>query len=163
MPSFDLISKLDMGELKNALNMAKKQITGRYDFKGSKITLELQKNDSELEIKAEDDYKMKAALDIFYTSMGKRDLGLKGLEVGDIEPTGHQMYKQVIVIKSGIDKEQGKIINKLIKSSGAKVSSQYLDEKIRITSKKIDELQATFRMLKEHKDVNIDLSMENIK
>ena len=96
MPSFDLISQLDMGELKNALNMAKKQITGRYDFKGSNISLELQKNDSELEIIAEDDYKMKAALDIFYTAMGKRNLGLKGLEVGTVEPTGHQMFKQVI-------------------------------------------------------------------
>ena len=163
MPSFDLISNLDIGELKNALNMAKKQITGRYDFKGSKISLEFQKNDTELELKAEDDYKLKAALDIFYSSMGKRNLGLKGLEVGDIVPTGNQMYKQVIVIKSGIDKEQGKIINKLIKNSGLKASSQYLDEKIRITSKKIDDLQSVFKMLREHKDVNIDLSMENMK
>jgi uncharacterized protein YajQ (UPF0234 family) len=163
VPSFDLISKLDMGELKNALNMAVKQITGRYDFKGSNVSLDLLKNDSELLIKAEDEYKMKAALDIFYGSMGKRGLGLKGLEVGDIEPTGNQMYKQTILIKSGIDKDQAKIMNKLIKESKLKVSSQYLDEKIRVTSKKIDELQATFKLLREHKDVNIDLTMENIK
>ena len=163
MPSFDLISKLDMGELKNALNMAVKQIGGRYDFKGSKISLDLVKGDSELLIKAEDEYKMTAALDIFYGCMGKRGLGLKGLEVGDVEPSGNQMYKQVILIKSGIDKEQGKIINKAIKSSGLKVTSQYLDEKIRVTSKKIDELQSTFKMLRAHKEVNIDLAMENIK
>ena len=163
MPSFDLVSKLDMGELKNALNMAVKQVTGRYDFKGSKITLELIKNDSELEIKAEDDYKLKAALDIFYNQMGKRGLGLKGLEVGEIAPTGNQMLKMVIGIKSGIDKGHGRTINKAIKSSGLKVSSQYLDEKIRITGKKIDDLQATFQMLKTHKDVNIDLKMENMK
>jgi uncharacterized protein YajQ (UPF0234 family) len=95
--------------------------------------------------------------------MGKRGLGLKGLDVGEITPTGNQMLKQIIGIKSGIDKEHGRIINKAIKSSGFKVSSQYLDEKIRITGKKIDDLQSTFQMLKSHKDVKIDLKMENMK
>jgi hypothetical protein len=163
MPSFDLISKLDIGELKNALNMAQKQIAGRYDFKGSNVSIELIKNDSEILIKAEDEYKVKAALDIFYDSMGKRNLGLKGLEVGDVAPTGNQMYKLEVVVKSGIDKEQGKIINKIIKTSGLKVTSQYLDEKIRLTSKKIDALQETYSMLKSHKEVTVDLSMENMK
>jgi len=163
MPSFDLISKLDIGELKNALIMAQKKIGGRYDFKGSKISLELTKKDSELFIKGEDEYKVKTALEIFYESMAKRGLGLKGLDVGDIEPSGNQMYKLAITIKTGIDKEQGKIINKAIKTSGLKVTSQYLDEKVRVTSKKIDVLQETFKMLKAHKDVNIDLAMENMK
>lgn len=163
MPSFDLISKLDMGELKNAINMANKQIAGRYDFKGSKISLELVKNDSEILIKAEDDYKVSAAQTILYESMGKRGLGLKGLEPGDTSPSGNQMFKKEILVKSGIDKEQGKIINKLIKSSGIKVTSQYLDEKIRVTSKKIDALQETFAMLKKSDEVKIDLAMENMK
>ena len=162
MPSFDLVSTMNIGELKNAINMAQKQITGRYDFKGSKCEIDL-KNDSELEIIGESEYQVKAALDILYTAMGKRELGLKGLEPQDINPSGNQLYKQVIIIHSGIDKDKGKIINKVIKGSGLKISSQYLDEKIRITGKKIDDLQSACHLLKNHKDVNIALAMENIK
>ncbi len=163
MPSFDLVSKIDIGELKNAVNIARKLILGRYDFKGSKVTIELVNKDSELEIKAEDESKIQAALDIFYGSMGKRNLGLKGLEAGEIEPTGNQMYKQLVKIQSGIDKDHGRTINKIIKDSKLKVTSQYMDEKVRLTSKKIDELQAAFKMLKEHKEIKIDLTMENMK
>lgn len=162
MPSFDLISKMDSGELKNAINMAVKQITGRYDFKGSNISLEL-KNEKEIELKAEDDYKMKAALDIFYDCLGKRGLGLRGIEPLDIEPSGNRMLKQIILVKAGIDKEQGKIINKIIKNSGLKVTSQYMDEKIRVTGKKIDDLQRVYHTLKSHDDVKVDLQMENMK
>jgi uncharacterized protein YajQ (UPF0234 family) len=162
MPSFDLVSSLDMGELKNVLNMAQKQISGRYDFKGSKCSIEL-KNDKELEVIAETEMRLEAAMSIFYSCMSKRGLGLKCLDVQKVEPTGHQMNKQIIVLNSGISKENGKIINKLIKESGCKVQSQYLDEKIRVTSKKIDELQKTFQMLKNHDDLKIDVMMENMK
>lgn len=162
MPSFDLVSSLDMGELKNVLNMAQKQISGRYDFKGSKCSIEL-KNEKELEVIAETEMRIEAAMSIFYSCMSKRGLGLKCLDVQKMIPTGHQMYKQVIILNSGINKENGKIINKLIKDSKFKVSSQYLDEKIRVTSKKIDELQKTFHMLRNHDDLKIDIKMENMK
>jgi len=104
-----------------------------------------------------------AAMSIFYGCMSKRGLGLKCLDLQKIAPTGHQMYKQTIILNSGINKENGKTINKLIKESKCKVSSQYLDEKIRVTSKKIDELQKTFHFLKAHKDLTIDIKMENMK
>lgn len=162
MPSFDLVSSLDMGELKNVINMAEKQIAGRYDFKGSKCNLEL-KGDKELIVSAETEMRIEAAMTIFYGCMSKRGLGLKCLDLQKIVPTGNQMYKQVIILNSGINKENGGIINKLIKESKLKVSSQYLDEKIRITSKKIDELQKTFHMLRSHKDITIDIKMENMK
>lgn len=162
MPSFDLVSSLDMGELKNVVNMANKQITGRYDFKGSKCAVEL-KNDKELEIIAETESRLEAALSILFGNMTKRGMGLKCLDVQKPEPTGHQMYKQKVILNSGIDKEKAKIINKAIKDSKLKVSSQYLDEKIRISGKKIDDLQGAFQMLKGHKDLEIDLKMENMK
>ncbi len=162
MPSFDLVSTMDIGELKNALNMANKQIIGRYDFKGSNCTIEL-KGDTELEIVGETEYQVKAALDILYGAMGKRGLGLKGLEPQKITPSGLKLHKLKIIIHSGINKENGKLINKIIKDSGLKVSSQYLDEKIRITGKKIDDLQSSFKLLREHKDVTIELMMENMK
>lgn len=162
MPSFDLVSAMDISELKNAVNMANKQIGGRYDFKGSKCSVEL-KGDSELEVLGESEYQVQAARDILFTSMGKRNLSLKGLEPKDISPTGRQMYKQQILIHKGINKEKAKTINKIIKGSGLKVTSQYLDEKIRVTGKKIDDLQETYHMLKNHKEVNIALTMENMK
>lgn len=162
MPSFDLVSSLDIGELKNALNMAQKQIKGRYDFKDSKCSLTL-KNDKEIELVAEDNYKMEAALSMFYASMTKRNLGLKCIEVKSIEPVGNQMLKQMLILNSGINKENAKTINKLVKTSGLKVQSQYMDEKIRITSKKIDDLQGIYQFLKSHKEIEIDLSMTNMK
>ena len=162
MPSFDLVSALDMGELKNVLNMAQKQISGRYDFKGSKCSIEL-KNEKELEVFAETEMRIEAAMSIFYSCMSKRGLGLKCLDVQKMIPTGNQMFKQIIVLNSGISKDNAKIINKLIKESNCKVSSQYLDEKIRVTSKKIDELQKTFQMLRNHDDLKIDVIMENMK
>lgn len=162
MPSFDLVSSLDIGELKNVLQMAQKQISGRYDFKGSKCTIEL-KNEKELEVIAETEMRIEAAMSIFYSCMSKRGLGLKCLDLQKIVPTGHQMYKQIVILNIGINKENAKIINTLIKDSKSKVSSQYLDEKIRVTSKKIDDLQATFQMLRAHKDLTIDIKMENMK
>ncbi|MCB9060197.1 MAG: YajQ family cyclic di-GMP-binding protein [Halobacteriovoraceae bacterium] len=162
MPSFDLVSSMDMGELKNAINMAQKQISGRYDFKGAKCDIIL-KNDNELEIIGESEYQVKTALSILYNNMGKRGLSLKGIDPQDINPSGLKLHKQQIIVRSGIDKEKGKIINKIIKDSKLKITSQYLDEKIRLTGKKIDDLQSAFKLLKEHKDIDIPLGMENMK
>ena len=148
MPSFDLVSKLDMGELKNVINQTTRQIAGRYDFKGADVRVELK--ESSVELWAPDEYKLNAVLDILRTNMVKRNIGMNALEPE--EP-----------IPSGIDKEKGKQINKLIKTSGHKVTSAYVDEKIRITGKKIDELQAIFSMLKDHKEVKMELQMENMK
>lgn len=162
MPSFDLVSSLDIGEMKNAIQMAQKQINGRYDFKGSNCVLEFNGIDK-LEVIGDSEYQVKTALSILYESMTKRGLGLKCIEAKDIESSGKLKFKQNILLNSGIDKEKGKKINKLIKSSGFKVSSQYLDEKIRVTGKKIDDLQAVYKMLKSHKEVDLDLRMENMK
>lgn len=162
MPSFDLVSSLDIGEMKNAIKMAQKYISGRYDFKGSDCEIIFNGSDK-LEIKGDTEYQVKTALGILYENMGKRGLGLKCIDAKDILPSGNMKYKQTIILNSGIDKEKGGIINKIIKKSGFKVSSQYLDEKIRVTGKKIDDLQSVFKMLQEHKDLEIDLLMKNMK
>ena len=161
MPSFDLVSKTDMMEMKNALQMAQKEINARYDFKGSEVTLELK--DTSIELRAEDDYKMKAALEIFRGQLVKRNIGQRCIDPQKIEPSGNRMMKQTINIKNGIEKEKAKQINKIIKDSGLKVSSSILDDKIRLTGKKIDDLQEAYQMLRTHKDVEIELQMENMK
>ena len=121
------------------------------------------KGDQELEILAETESRIEAAMQILFSNMTKRGLGLKCLDVQKVEPTGHQMYKLKIILNSGINKEKAKIINKAIKDSKAKVSTQYLDEKIRISGKKIDDLQKTFQMVRSLKDLDIDVKMENMK
>jgi uncharacterized protein YajQ (UPF0234 family) len=161
MPSFDLVSKTDMMEMKNAIGMAQKEINSRYDFKGSDVTLELK--DTLIELRAEDDYKMKAALDIFRSQMVKRAIGQRCIDPQKIEPSGNRILKQVINIKNGIEKEKAKTINKIIKDSGLKVQSSIMDDKIRITAKKIDDLQAVYSMLRQNKDVDLELQMENMK
>ena len=88
---------------------------------------------------------------------------MKNIEPGDVVPTGNQMLKQVIVLKNGIDKDQGKKINKIIKEGKFKVTSSYMDEKVRITGKKIDDLQSIYTMLRNHKDVVVELQMDNMK
>ena len=162
MPSFDLVSSLDIGEMKNSIKMAQKKIGGRYDFKGANCEIDFNGNDK-IEIKAETEYQVKEALSILYENMAKRGLGLKCVDAQDVLPSGNRNYKQTIILNSGIDKVKGGAINKIIKKSGFKVSSQYLDEKIRITGKKIDDLQSVYKMLKGHKEVEIDLRMENMK
>jgi cyclic-di-GMP-binding protein len=161
MPSFDLVSDVDTMEIKNVVAQAQKEVGNRYDFKGSNISVEL--HDTYIEIKAEDDYKIKTALSILRDKMIKRKMGMKSIEPGDIVPTGNRMFKQVLTLRQGIDKDQGKIINKLVKNAGKKVTSQLMDDKIRLTSKKIDDLQEVFAMLKNHDDVKVDLQMENMK
>ncbi len=162
MPSFDLVSKTDMMEMKNALQMAQKEVNSRYDFKGADVGFEL-KEDKAIELRAPDEYKIKAALEIFRNQMVKRNIGQRCIDPQKIEPSGNRMLKQLINIKSGIDKDKARVINKIIKDSGLKVQSSILDDKIRITGKKIDDLQEAFQMLRTNKEVDIELQMENMK
>ncbi len=161
MPSFDLVSKIDSSELHNALEQTKKEIAGRFDFKGSTASIELK--EEKLHLQAEDDYKIKALLDIFRTKMVKRGIGVNAIEPQKIEPSGNRMLKQDLLLKSGIAKDDAKTIHKMIKDSKLKVTASTLEDKIRITGKKIDDLQAVFAMLKKSPDIKIELQMDNIK
>jgi uncharacterized protein YajQ (UPF0234 family) len=141
--------------------MAQKELDNRYDFKGSDTTLELK--ETTIELRANDDYKMKAALEILRGQMVKRNIGQRCIDPQKIEPSGNRMLKQLINIKNGIEKEKAKLINKVIKDSGLKVQSSIMDDKIRVTAKKIDDLQEVFYMLRTNKEVDIELQMENMK
>ena len=162
MPSFDLVSEIDKGELKNAVDQAQREISTRYDFKGSDCTLELKPGE-EVEIEAANEYQVKASVDILRSKMIKRGIGVKSLTLGDVKPTGNQRYKVSGSFVNGIDKDLGKKINKFIKGSGIKVTSAYLDEKVRITGKKIDDLQEIFKQLRGSEDIEVDLQMQNMK
>lgn len=163
MPSFDLVSKVDEMELANALKNTEKQVTGRFDFKGSDAKAEYKDKEKLIEIRAEDEMKVKAVLDILRTNMGKRGIGFRGMKESKIEPTGMKMQKMTLTLTTGFDKDAQKLVNRLLKESGFKGKSQYMDEKFRLESKSIDELQAVFQFLRTHKDMTLELNMENMK
>ena len=163
MASFDLVSRIDEMELSNALKNTEKMIAGRFDFKGSDAKAEYKEKEKVIEIRAEDEMKVKGVLDILRTNMGKRGIGMRGMKESEIESSGLKVKKMTLSMTTGFDKDAQKMMNRLIKESGFKGKSQYMDEKYRIESKSIDELQTLFQFLRTHKDMNLELHMENMK
>ena len=160
MPSFDIVSELNIQELDNAINQAKKEIDGRYDFKGSHAELLWDKK--EVTISAEDDYKMQTMVDILQTKMGKRGIDLRALTVGKVEPAGGKLLRQKLTFSQGIEKEKAKDVIKFIKDAKLKVQAQIMDDKIRVTSKSIDELQSTMQAIKAQ-NFSIPLQFNNMR
>lgn len=163
MASFDLVSKIDEMELSNALKNTEKMIAGRFDFKGSEAKAEYKEKEKVIEIRAEDEMKVKSVLDILRTNMGKRGIGMRGMKESEIENSGLKNKKMTLSLTSGFDKDAQKLMNRLIKESGFKGKTQYMDEKYRVESKSIDELQGLFQFLRNHKDMTLELHMENMK
>jgi len=161
MPSFDIVSKVNMQEVDNAVNQAQKEMQQRYDFKGSKSEIKWEKKE-EMTILADDDNKLAAVTDILQTKFVKRGVSLKALDFGKVEDAAGSMKRQVIKLRMGIPTEKAKQIVKVIKDAKLKVQSQIQDEQVRVTGKKIDDLQEVIQMLKG-KDLDIDLQFENMR
>lgn len=161
MPSFDIVSKVDTQEVDNAVNQAIKEISQRYDFKGSKSEIKWEKKE-EITVIGDSDYKLKAVIDILQGKLVKRGVSLKALEYGKIEDASGGLKRQIIKIRQGIPTEKAKEIVKFIKDSGMKVQPQIQDEQVRVSGKKIDDLQAVIQMLKA-KDMDINLQFINMR
>ncbi len=160
MPSFDIVSKVDLQEVDNAVNQAIKEISTRYDFKGTENEVKLE-NDS-LTILAADDYKLQAIKDILIGKLVRRKVSPKCLNYGKEEPASHGAVRVRAGIVQGISKEKGKEIVKLIKETKLKVQAQIMEDQVRVTGKKIDDLQEVMQMLKG-KDLDIELQFENMR
>ena len=161
MPSFDVVSEVEKQEVDNAINQARKELTARFDFKGSssKITLvEL----GLIELSAEDARKLKSLVEIVIGKLAKRNIDLRNVERKEpaISPLGHA--RQQIHIKEGLEGDKSKEIIKAIKGLGINVQSQTQDRQIRVTGKKKDDLQAVIRFLKG-KDFGVGLSFKNFR
>jgi len=161
MPSFDIVSKVDEQEVDNAVNQAIKEMSQRYDFKGSKSEIKWEKKE-EVTIIADDDYKLKAVIDILQTKLAKRGVSLKSLEYGKVEDASGGLKRQVIKILQGIPQDKAKEISKFIKELKLKVEAQIQGDQLRISGKKIDDLQEAIRSLKE-KDLKIALQFVNMR
>lgn len=157
--SFDVVSTVDMQEVSNALNQSQKEITQRYDFKGSKTSLTLEGDG--IQIVTEDDMRLKSVIDILQSKLHRRGVPITNLAYGKVEPSGG-MVKQTVTIKQGIDRELAKKITKDIKDSKLKVQTQIMDDQVRVSAKKIDDLQTVIALLKEG-DYGIALQYENFR
>jgi uncharacterized protein YajQ (UPF0234 family) len=160
MPSFDIVSVVDKQEVDNAVNQAIKEIGQRYDFKGSKTEVTLE-TDS-LKVVTDDDFRLKAVLDVLQSKFVRRGVSLKALEYGKVEPASGGLVRQVITIRQGIPKEKGREIVALIKATKLKVQGQIQEEQVRVTAKDIDNLQEIIRLLKG-KELGVDLQFVNMR
>ncbi len=162
MPSFDIASKVDLQTLDNAINVAKKEIDNRYDFKGSHVTMELNKKDMVINLEVESDMQLKQVEDILLTKAMRQGLESNAFDLSK-EYTGSGKYiRKAVPVKNGIDKDMAKKIVKLIKDSGLKVQPAIMDDIIRVTAKKIDDLQDVIQLCKSS-SLDIPLQFTNMK
>ncbi|RUS48234.1 YajQ family cyclic di-GMP-binding protein [Cohnella sp. AR92] len=144
--SFDIVSKVDMQEVNNAVIQAMKEIETRFDFKGSKSSIKLE--GEALNVASDDDYKLKSVIDILQTKLVKRGVPILNLDYGKVESASGGTVRQQIKMKQGIDQENAKKINVLIRDSKLKIKSQIQGDQLRITGKSKDDLQAAMNLLR---------------
>ncbi len=146
--SFDIVSRVDMQEVSNAVQQAVKEISQRFDFKGSKSSIDLNKEKGEITLIGDDDYKLKSLTEILKGKLVKRNVSLKALNFGNTEKASGDTLRQVITLQQGITPERAKDIVKLIKDMKLKVQAEIQKDQVRIRAKKIDDLQSVIGMLK---------------
>jgi uncharacterized protein YajQ (UPF0234 family) len=146
--SFDIVSEVNMQEVDNAINQARKEIGQRYDFKGSKSSIELNQKEKFLTVVSDDDFKLKSVVDILQNKLIKRGVPIKALDYGTVEPAANTTVRQIIKLRVGIDKENAKLVVKMIKDTKLKVQAQIMDDQVRVTGKNKDDLQDVMKMLR---------------
>lgn len=160
--SFDIVSNVDLQEVKNAVNQATMEIRQRFDFKGSKSEISLDEKAPALNLISDDEHKMKSVVDVLESKLIKRKVSLKALSYGQVEPAAGGTVRQTIQLQQGIPHEKGKEIVKAIKGMKIKVQGQLMDDQVRVSGKNRDDLQAVIAELKE-KDFGIAMSFTNYR
>jgi cyclic-di-GMP-binding protein len=149
--SFDITSTVDLQEVDNAVNQAKKELAQRYDFKGSRAAIDLNKTENTIALTADDDFKMNALWEILQTRMVRRGVPTKNLTLGDVERAANDTVRRVVKLQQGIPTEAAKEIVKYLKDKKLKkVTAAIMSDQVRITSPSKDELQEAMRQLREH-------------
>jgi len=159
--SFDVVSKVDLVEVKNAIDQTEKEIAGRYDFRESKSTIELEGN--EIKILSDDEFHLTALIDVLRGKMAKRNISLKALEYSKIEAGSRGSARQTITLKQGIPTDEAKKLVKLIKDAGIKVNAQIQGEQLRVTGKDKDSLQAVQRLIRSQENLPYDVEFSNYR
>lgn len=160
--SFDIVSTVDFQEVTNAVDQAKKEVSQRYDFRGSSTELTWNVQEQKIVISTENDVRLRATVDILETKLSKRGVSLKSLTYGKIEKASGNSLRQQVEVINGLSSEKSKEIVKFIKQLKSKVQAQIQKEQIRVTSAKIDSLQEAISALK-NQDFGVDLKFENYR
>jgi uncharacterized protein YajQ (UPF0234 family) len=156
MPSFDIVSEIDLQEVRNAVDQANREASTRFDFKGTDATIEI--GDKELTLSASTEDRLRALAELLEEKMVKRSVSLKTLDKGKIEVASHGSARQKMTLKAGITQELGKKINKMVKEMGVKnLSSSIQGDQVRVTGKQRDDLQTAIAFFK---DVDLDAPLQ---
>ncbi len=159
MPSFDIASKVDVQTLDNAVNIAKKEIDNRFDFKGTHVSLELNKKDMTIAVEVETDMKLQQLEDVLLTKAMRQGLEANCFDMTKEFSASGKYIRKTIPVKNGLGKDDAKKIVKLIKDSGLKVQAAIMDDIIRVTGKKLDDLQDVIKLCRTS---NLDFPLQYI-
>ena len=160
MPSFDIVCEANMVEVKNAIEQANKEITNRFDFKGTDARIE--QKERELTAFADSDFQLSQVRDVFTNKMTKRSVDVRFLDIGDIVKIGGDKVKQVIKVRNGIEQEQSKKIVRLLKDAKIKVTSSIQGEAVRVSGTKRDDLQAAIALVRKEV-TEVPLAFQNFR
>jgi uncharacterized protein YajQ (UPF0234 family) len=160
--TFDIVCKVDMQEVLNAVNQTMKEVSQRFDFKGSKSSVDLDKDKGTLTLLSDDELKLKSLIDILQSKLVRRGIPLKTLSYGKIEQAAGNTVRQVVTLQQGIPTDKAKEIVKDIKDTRLKVTAEIQKDQVRVKGKKIDDLQAVIARIKE-KDYGIYVSFTNYR
>lgn len=160
--SFDIVSKVDVQEVRNAVQQTQKEISQRFDFKGSKSDLELDEKNGKITLVSDDEFKLQNVVDILNGRLAKRSVPLNGLDFGKVESALGGTVRQVVTLKQGIPEAKAKAITALIRDSKSKAKAQIQGDQVRVTGKSKDELQAVITLLKGQ-DLDIPIQFINYR
>lgn len=160
--SMDIVSEVDLSEVKNAVNQSMQEIHQRFDFKNSKSEITLEEKENKLIIISDDDHKLKSVIDILTGKLVKRQVSPKAFSYGTVENASGNTVRQVVSIQQGIPQDKAKEIVKFIKGLGLKVQGQIMDDQVRVSGKNKDDLQTVMAQLKE-KDFEIAMTFTNYR
>jgi len=162
MPSFDIVSRVDMQEMDNAVNQVKKEITTRYDFRGSKTEIDLDRKEAQIHVLTEDEMKLHAIRDMLLSKVVRRSIEAEALDFRPAEKAGGDMVRQTVAITNGIDIDTARKVVKLIKGTKIKVQAAIQGDEVRVSGKKRDDLQEVIALLKES-EVGMPLQYVNYR
>ena len=162
MPSFDIVSKVDAQALDNAVNVTTKEITNRFDFKGSHVVINLDKKEFKINIETEDEMKMRQLIDVLISRAHKQGIAPEAFDLSKEPYQSGKLVKQDVIVRNGLKQDDAKKITKLVKDSGLKVQVQIMDDIVRVTGKKIDDLQSVIQLCR-NATLGFPLQYENMR
>ncbi len=159
MPSFDIVSKVDIQTLDNAVNVTKKELENRFDFKGSHLSVNLDKKDSKISLETDSDMQMRQLTDVLISRSMKQGIDAMAFDFSKEGFTSGKIFKKEVPVRNGLKQEDAKKVVKLIKDSGLKVKVQIMEDLVRVTAKKIDDLQ---EVIQHCKNAGLEFPMQYI-